>query len=42
MNWRNSKFFQREKMKPLEPRDYVKIAMIAGIIIVPPLVGLSF
>jgi len=34
-----SKLFQREKMKPLKPKDYLKVVVIIGIIIVPLLFG---
>ncbi|MCV0430800.1 hypothetical protein [Nitrosopumilus sp.] len=37
---RKSKLFRREEMKPLEPKDIFKILAIAGIIVVPLLVGL--
>lgn len=38
---RKSKLFHREEMKPLNARDYVKVAAIIGIIVIPLLVGLS-
>jgi len=37
---RKSKLFHREEMKPLEPKDILKILAIAGIIVIPLLVGL--
>jgi len=37
---RKNKLFHREEMKPLEPKDFVKILAIAGIIVIPLLVGL--
>ncbi|MFQ5476509.1 MAG: hypothetical protein ACE5DT_05700 [Nitrosopumilus sp.] len=37
MNFRKSKLFQREKMQPLKPRDYPKVAIIVGIIVIPPI-----
>ena len=40
MNIRKSKLFQREKMQPLKPRDYIKVAAIAGVIVIPLLFGL--
>ncbi len=41
MNLRKSKLFHREKMQPLHGRDYLKVATIVGIIVVPLIVGLS-
>ena len=40
MNLRKSKLFQRKKMQPLKPRDYLKVAAMAGIIVIPLIVGL--
>jgi len=40
MNLRKSKLFQREKMQPLKPKDYLKVAVMAGIIVIPLIVGL--
>lgn len=37
MNLRKSKLFHREKMKPIRPRDYPKVAAICGIIVIPPI-----
>ena len=37
MNLRKSKLFQREKMQPLKPKDYPKVAAIIGIIAIPPI-----
>ena len=36
MNLRKSKLFHREKMQPIKPRDYPKVAAICGIIVIPP------
>ena len=38
---RKSKLFQRQKMQPLEGKDYIKVGAIVGIIVVPIIVGLS-
>jgi len=38
---RKNKLFQREKMQPLKGKDYLKVIVIVGIIIVPVLVGLA-
>lgn len=38
---RKSKLFHREEIKPLNSRDYIKIATIIGIIVIPLLVGLA-
>ncbi|MCV0391859.1 MAG: hypothetical protein K5790_01040 [Nitrosopumilus sp.] len=38
---RKSKLFHREEIKPLNARDYVKVAAIIGIIVVPLLMGLA-
>ena len=40
MNLRKSKLFHREKMQPLHGKDYLKVAVIVGIIIVPVIFGL--
>ena len=40
MNLRKHKLFQREKMQSLEPKDYLKVGVISGIIILPVLVTL--
>jgi len=37
---RKSKLFQRQKMQPLEGKDFLKVAAIIGIIVVPIVVGL--
>ena len=37
---RKSKLFQREKMQHLESKDILKVFVIAGIIVIPLLVGL--
>ena len=37
---RKSKLFHREELKPLESKDILKIIVIAGIIVIPLLVGL--
>jgi hypothetical protein len=37
---RKSKLFQREEMQPLESKDILKVIVIAGIIVIPLLVGL--
>ena len=37
MNIRKSKLFHREKMQPLKPKDYPKVAAIIGIIVIPPI-----
>ncbi len=41
MNLRKSKLFHREKMQPLHGKDYLKIAVIVGVIIGPIIFGLS-
>ena len=41
MNLRKSKLFHREKMQPLHGKDYLKVAAIVGIIVVPLIVGLA-
>lgn len=40
MNFRKSKLFQREKMQPLQKKDYLKIVAIVGIIVIPLVFGL--
>ncbi|MFQ5496860.1 MAG: hypothetical protein ACE5DU_03140 [Nitrosopumilus sp.] len=40
MNLRKSRLFHREKMQPLKGRDYLKVAAMAGIIVIPLLFGL--
>ena len=35
--FRKSKLFKREKMQPIKPKDYPKIAAIIGIIVIPPI-----
>ncbi len=37
---RKSKLFHREKMQKLKAKDYLKVVIIAGVIIVPLLLGL--
>ena len=37
---RKNKLFHREEMKPLESKDILKVVVIAGIIVIPLLVGL--
>ena len=37
---RKSKLFRREKMQPLQPKDYIKVAIIVGVIVIPLLFGL--
>ncbi|WP_281361114.1 hypothetical protein [Nitrosopumilus oxyclinae] len=37
---RNSKLFHREEMQRLESKDVLKVVAIAGIIVIPLLVGL--
>ena len=37
---RKSKLFHREEMQHLEPKDILKVVVIAGIIVIPLLVGL--
>jgi hypothetical protein len=41
MNLRKNKLFHREKMQPLHGKDYLKVAVIVGIIVVPLIVGLA-
>lgn len=38
---RKSKLFHREEMKPLNSKDFLKVLVIAGIIVIPLLVGLA-
>ena len=40
MNIRKSKLFHREKMQPLKAKDYVKVIIIVGIIVIPLVIGL--
>ena len=37
---RESKLFHREEMQKLQGKDYLKVAAIIGIIVVPLIVGL--
>jgi len=37
---RKNKLFQREEMQPLKSKDYLKIVIMTGIILVPLFVGL--
>jgi len=37
---RKNKLFHREEMKPLGRNDFLKIAVMAGIIVIPLLVGI--
>jgi hypothetical protein len=37
---RKSKLFHREKMQPLKQKDYLKVIVIVGIIVVPVIFGL--
>jgi hypothetical protein len=41
MNLRKSKLFHREKMQPLHGKDYLKVAAIVGVIVIPLIVGLA-
>lgn len=41
MNLRKNKLFHREKMQPLESKDYLKLAIMAGVIVIPLIVGLA-
>ena len=38
---KNNKLFQREKMQPLERKDFVKVGAIIGIIVIPILFSLA-
>jgi len=38
---RKSKLFHREEMQPIKGKDYIKVAAIVGIIVIPILFGLS-
>jgi len=38
---RKSKLFHREKMQQLQGKDYLKVATIVGIIVVPLIIGLA-
>lgn len=40
MNFRKSKLFQREKMQSLQPKDYLKVVIMAGVIVIPLVFGL--
>jgi len=40
MNLRKSKLFHREKIEPLQGKDYLKVAAIIGVIVIPLIVGL--
>lgn len=37
---RKNKLFHREEMKKLEPKDILKVMVIAGIIVIPLIFGL--
>ena len=37
---RKNKLFHREKMQHLGPKDVLKVVVIAGIIVIPLLIGL--
>ena len=41
MNLRKSRLFHREKMQSLERKDYLKVAAITGVIVIPLLLGLA-
>jgi len=41
MNLRKSKLFHREKMQPLHGKDYLKVAGIVVIVVVPLIFGLA-
>jgi hypothetical protein len=41
MNLRKSKLFHREKMQPIQGKDYLKVAAIVGVISIPLIVGLA-
>jgi len=41
MNLRESKLFHREKMQPIQGKDYLKVAAIVGVISIPLIVGLA-
>ena len=38
---RKNNLFRREKMQPLKGKDYLKVAVMAGVIVIPLLVGLA-
>ena len=38
---RKSKLFNRKKMQPLKLKDYLKVIVMVGIIVVPLIVGLA-
>lgn len=40
MNIRKGKLFHREKMQSLQAKDYLKVAAISGIIVIPLIFGL--
>jgi len=40
MNLRKNKLFHREKMQPIQGKDYLKVAAIIGVIVIPLIVGL--
>ena len=40
MNLRKNKLFHREKMQPIHGKDYLKVAAIIGVIVIPLIVGL--
>ena len=40
MNLLKIKLFHRENMQPLYGKDYLKVAVIVGVIVVPLIVGL--
>jgi len=33
--FKKNKLFQREKMQPLKPKDFLKVGAIVGIIVIP-------
>ena len=37
---RKSNLFRREKMQPLKGKDYLKVSVMVGVIVIPLLVGL--
>lgn len=37
---RKSKLFHREDMKPMTSKDFLKVIVIAGIIVIPLIVGI--
>ena len=40
MNLRKSKLFHREKMQPIQGKDYFKVVAIVGVIVIPIVIGL--